>query len=478
MGRTMSHDGFADERACAAERLSHYISAVSFAQLPKEVVEWATILIEDNLGCTLGALALAEARPILRLAEADVGAPPALVVGARVTSVGTAVFCNSQLSNLLDFDDSYDYFMPYHPGCGIIPTALAVAESVGASGAELLTAVIVAYEVVMRVGRSVGNVLWGGLPSTAALDELGPAIAAAKLYQLNAAQIQGVFSIIALDESSSQMRSKGELTYHRRIGSLKGNFGSRAQVGLWAALKAREGLTGGSGLLEYSLADWFRVGLPPAGYGSLTESLGQEYLSPRISLKPVPSCRMTHHPITAAWNALSGRTLDADHVIRIRVLGVPRLHRTHWSDMVDAQFSVPCSLALAVSGIEPGPRWYVDGAFKSPPILALAEKVVQELSPEAERVEIMEGRFTCRVEIQLKGGLNLEGECRAVKGEPDNPLRQEERAAKFAANAAHWPGQGRAVASAIRTLASARSLQELLTALEPETPDSHPQGHK
>jgi 2-methylcitrate dehydratase PrpD len=465
----MNNDVLADEHACPAERLSRYISAVTFEQLPKAVVEWAAILVEDNVGCMLGALILPEARALLRVAEVEQGTRSALTLGAGATSVATAVFCNSQLSNLLDFDDSYDYFMPYHPGCGIIPAALAVAESIGASGAELLTAIIVAYEVAMRVGRSVGNVLWGGLPSTAALDELGPAVAAAKLCRLDPEQIRGVFSIIALDESGSQLRPKGELTYHRRIGSLKGNFGSRAQIGVWATMKARAGLTGGSGLLEYGLVDWFRMGLPMAGFRSMTDSLGEEYLCPRISLKPVPSCRMTHHPITAAWNALSDKKLDAAHLSSIRVLGVPRLHRTQWADMVDAQFSVPCSLALAVSGLEPGPRWYLDGAFKSPSILALAGKVVQERGSEAERVEIQEGRFSCRVEIRLKDGVVLEGECQAVKGEPDNPLSERERAAKFAANAAYLPDQGQAVTNAIRGLESAPDVRELRGALEVAT---------
>jgi 2-methylcitrate dehydratase PrpD len=322
----------------------------------------------------------------------------------------------------------------------------------------------------MRVGRSVGNVLWGGLPSTAALDELGAGIAAAKLNQFNAAQILGLFSIIALDESATNLRSKGELTYQRRIGSLKGNFGSRAQIGVWAAKKARAGLTGGSGMLEYTLSDWFRSGLPIAGFTSMTESLGQEYLSPSISLKPVPSCRMTHHPITAAWNALSGRRLDTRHVEAIRILGVPRLHRTQWTNMVDAQFSVPCSLALAVSGIEPGPRWYVNEAFKSPAILSLAAKVVQEFSSQAEQVEITEGRWTCQVEIRLKGGATLEGDCQVFKGEPGHPLTAEERAAKFSANAAHLPDKGSAVKHVISTVASAPNLQGLRAALADTLP--------
>jgi 2-methylcitrate dehydratase PrpD len=464
-----------DSGNCPAAILADYVSAARFEQIPAHVIAWATALVEDNLGCALGALTLSEASAILAVAQVDVGATSALAIGGPLTSVRAAVFCNSQLSNLLDFDDMHDYFMPYHPGCLVVPSALAVAQAIGASGRDFLTAVVVAYEVAMRVGRGMGNGLWSALPSTAALDELAAAIATAKLYELDPARIRALFSIIAMDEGGFPLqRAQSDLPASARLGNLKGNFGSRAEAGVSAAMKARAGLAGMTGMLEWTLADWYRAGLPIVGYEGLAAQLGHEYLCLKMSLKPVPSCRMSHVPITAAREALGSRTLDAQHVARIRIVGIPRLQRTQWSSMVDAQFSIPCTLALAISGIEPGPKWYADDAFRSSPILDLAAKVEQEADPEAERIEILEGRPTCRLDIQMKDGRTLHGECRVVKGNPDNPLTLEERRAKFAANTAHLPDRGREVAMALERLAHTSAVTELSAALAAGSRSSSP----
>lgn len=451
----------------SAAALSNYVSSTRFDHLPARVIDWVTVLVEDSLGCALGALAMPESRSILAVADTDAGAGSAVAIGGVKTSVNSAVFCNAQLANWLDFDDMFDYFPPFHPGCMIVPAALAVAQSIGAAGRDFLTAVAVAYEVTMRVGRSIGNTMWTpGLP-WGAIAELGPAIAAAKLYEFDAVQIRTLLSIVAMDEGSfaRQARAKNDIPSTYRHGTLKGNLGTRAQIGLWAAMKARAGLTGRPGMLEATFSDWYLAGLPATGFTDLTSGLGKEYVTTQMSLKPVPACRTTHPPITAAWNALGGKRVDARHVANIRIFGVPRLHRVEALDMFGAQFSIPCTLALALSGIEPGPRWYLDGAYKSEAVRELAAKVVQEVDPAAQRTEILEGRMTCRIEIKLKHGTTLEGECTAVKGSPELPLTAHERRAKFSANTAHIGRRGQEIGAAIHELAGMRSVETLCTAL-------------
>jgi len=452
----------------AAAIFARYAASISFEQIPAGVIDTATMLVEDNIGCALGALSTPAARLFLAVTEMDSATSAALAIGGRATSVSSAVFCNSSLSNWLDFDDMHDFFSPYHLGCLIVPTALAVAQSVGASGQEFLTAVTVAYEVTMRLGRSFGKaLLWRlGVP-LAPFAELAAAIAAAKLYQLTAEQIRAVFSIVALDEIEfSPRHGKADLPPTRRLGFLKGNFSSFAQIGTWAALKARAGLTGSPGFLESNLSEWCRAGMPEFGFETLTTRLGQEYVTTKMSLKPTPSCRWTHAPITAAWNALGGRTLDATHVERIRIFGVPRLERAQWSSMQDAQFSMPCALALAISGVAPGPGWYAEEIYKSTGISELAAKIIQETDSDSELMEIRDNQMSCRVEIELKDGKTLHGECSAVKGSPENPLTEEERAVKFEANTAHLANKGRDVRAAIRRLALGASVEELSRALE------------
>jgi 2-methylcitrate dehydratase PrpD len=447
--------------------LAQYVSEAQFDALPSAVVESTTALLEDTLGCALGALAMPEARLILSVAHAHSGSTEATAIGGPRTSACAAAFCNSQLANLLDFDDVHDSFSPFHLGCLIVPAALATAEVTGATGRDFLTAVTVAYEVAMRVGRGLGDGLWKQRLPHMALTQLGPAIAAAKLRELDAAAIRSLLSIVALgsDVTPQPGRIKGDVPAVVRIGNLKSNFGTHVQAGIDAAVKARAGLNGFPGFLEWELADWYRAGLPDAGYESITALLGREHVSTRMSLKPTPSCRWTHPSITAAWNALGGRRLDAAHVARVRVFGVRRLEKTQWSSIFDAQYSLPCALALAMSGIEPGPAWYLNDRFRAPEILELAGKISQESDAAAELLEMSEGRMSCRVEIVLQDGRTLSGECRAVKGSPEFPLTSAERVSKFDANARHLPDRGRLVHGAIQCIARAAAVTDLSEAL-------------
>lgn len=453
----------------AAPALAAYVTALRFEQLPAGVLHAALRLVVDNVGCAIGAQTLAEGGSFLKLAQGHSGPRAARAIGGALTTVDAAVFCNSSLANLLDFDDMHHYFLPYHLGSLIVPAAVSVGESVGATGRDVLTAIVAAYEVTMRVGRSLGSGLWkaGLLHAFRAVAQVGPAVAAAKLYGLTAAELRTVFSVLALEEGvSAPLNNKHDVPATLQIGLLKGNMGSLAELGARAALKGQAGLSGGMGMLELSAVDWCRAGLPAAGFDTLTEGLGEVFLISQMSLKATPSCWLSQPPITAAWNALGGRRIDATHVARIRIVGVPRLERVSWSSLFDAQFSLPCALALAVSSGQPGPKWYTDRLFEAPHILALAAKVVQETDPAAELAEIRENRMSCRVAIELKDGAAIEGECHAVKGTPDNPLTQQEQDAKWSANTAHLPDSlRRDILLTVRQLPQASTLSELSAAL-------------
>ncbi len=462
----------------SAAALARYVRNLRFDRLPTAVRDWTTALVEDHLGCVLGGLALPDAASVLAVAETSSGPTSALVIGRGRAAVSSAVFCNSQLANLLDFDDSYDSTAPLHPGSMVIPAALAVAQATTASGQAFLTAVAAGYEVAMRVGRAVGNRLWNPGAPCSGVGELGAAIAAAKLYELDEDQIRALFSIVDLDLAGvarqPRVRAPSDLPASYRLGTLKGNFGTLAQTGLWAARKARAGLTEPPGLLEHDFSHWYRSGLPAAGFEQLTAGLGTEYVLTRISLKPTPSCRWTHPPITAAWNALSGIHVAPADVTRIGVFGVPRLDRPHWETVMDAQYSIPCALALAVRGVEPGPRWYVEGEHLSSATRELAAKVVQTSDPAIEYAEMRGERITCRVEIDLTDGRTLSGTSWPTKGSVDNPLTAAERRAKFVANTAHLGGQGLDVRAAIHNIAEASTMDELTLAMSAATPTTLP----
>jgi 2-methylcitrate dehydratase PrpD len=104
--------------------------------------------------------------------------------------------------------------------------------------------------------------------------------------------------------------------------------------------------------------------------------------------------------------------------------------------MIQAQFSVPTVIALAITGVEPGPKWYITGRFKDPDILELAKKVKFENDPEAVDLELKQGKMMSTVKIVFKDGTVKQATCKNIKGSPGNPMSEKELEAKFKANAA------------------------------------------
>lgn len=222
----------------AADQIANYVWQARFGDLPPHVVVKTKELILDSVGCALGATQTETGQTYVKLATTLGGPAEATVIGGRAkVSHPRAAFVNSHLANLLDFDDTHDVYPPGHPGCLIIPGALAVAEAVGASGEELLTSVVLGYEVTLRLGRALGSNLWqaGHLPLTSLV---GPAVAAAKLLDLDRATVRNTLDILSLQSGltvAAPKRRKADISSSLTLGNLKGGYGKAAEQGVLAA---------------------------------------------------------------------------------------------------------------------------------------------------------------------------------------------------------------------------------------------------
>jgi 2-methylcitrate dehydratase PrpD len=444
-----------------------YIHGAHFEDLPSEVREKAKDLILDSVGCALGATQTREGQQTIDFGKSLPGKPESSIIGggSRVSQEKCALV-NTQLANLLDFDDVFDLYSPAHPGCLIIPPALAVGEAIHASGRDVLTAIVLGYEIDMRIGRALGSILW--LTGFSVITELAaPAVVTARLLGLDTASIERTLGLLTADAGSLQLtHTKYDIPPELDLGTMKSNYGQYSELGILAAYKAKNGLTSMKGLLDQDLTGWYLAGLLPEGFDELVRGLNQEYCILKMSFKPTPSCRWTHVPITAAWQALGNRPVRPADVERIVVKGVKRLERYQWDEMIQAQFSIPCALALAITGATPSPGWYTSGRFSDPDIRALASRIKLERDPAAEAREIWDLGITCTVEITLKNGESKTGYCEHVKGAPGNPLTREELLSKFKANASHVKApRQREIVERILGLEEMADIAELMTLL-------------
>ena len=140
------------------ESLAGYIASALQRPLPPEVVEKTKHHVLDTIAAMATGSRLKPGELATRFAASLGGAPESMVIGSKVvTTAVTAAMANAMLAHSDETDDSHAPSLT-HPGCAIVPAALAVAEREDASGEALLRAVALGYDVGCRIGRAMGGI--------------------------------------------------------------------------------------------------------------------------------------------------------------------------------------------------------------------------------------------------------------------------------------------------------------------------------
>jgi 2-methylcitrate dehydratase PrpD len=440
-----------DVSPTAVQALASFATDTYRDGLPPEVREDISGRVLDVLGnCIAGrAESSSPAEPdqaVLRMVASWGGTPEAGVVGAADRlPAASAALVNGTLAHALDFDDTH---LPsvLHPSASVVPTALAVGESVNASGAQLAAAIAVGIEVTNRLGmasydRSIRNSTFfeKGFHATSICGTVGSAATAALLYGLDSDAIASAMGIAA-------SMGAGVIEANRTGGTVKRiHCGWAAHSGVVAAAMAREGVTGPPTVLEGRFG-FFQAYLDGVyDETALLDDLGKRWEVLRTVYKPYPSNHFTHPGIDCAL-ALRADGLDPDDIESvelgvsapvIRTIGEPRDQKVRPTSPYHAKFSGPYTIAAALIG-GGGLGVYLDDfapeAFNDPRRLALANRV--EVVADERATEIFPEAFAAVVRVRTKGGSTLEQRVDSSRGSEEHPLTRDEHRMKFGLNAA------------------------------------------
>ncbi|MFF2555315.1 MmgE/PrpD family protein [Nocardia sp. NPDC058058] len=436
----------------------------------------------DVLGNSLAALHTPAAAAVRAVILEWEGASQATALGqpGRYPAAGAALL-GGTLAHALDFDDTH---LPsvLHPSATVVPTALAVAQTAGASGAALLDAIAVGVEVTVRLGmagydRALGNSVFfeRGQHATAICGAVGGAAAAAMLYGLDADGVAHALGIAA-------SMGSGLLEANRTGGTVKRvHCGWAAHAAVTAASLARHGLTGPPTVIEG------RFGLLQAFCGDqatpdvVTAELGERWELPGVFFKPYPCNHFTHAGIDAALRlrARGVRAAEVDGLVLgapapvLRTIGEPIEHKRHPESGYHAAFSGPYTVAAALlggGGLGLFHEDFTDAMAADPRRLALAAKV--ECVPDTRSEQIFPFQFPAVLTARLRDGRTLTERVEVNRGGPGNPLSASELATKFRLNTARalTPARADAVTEAVYGLAAPGRFEELLTLLEVTEP--------
>jgi 2-methylcitrate dehydratase PrpD len=447
--------------------LSAFTAALTLDRVPGEVATRARFLLLDLVGNIVRARHDAESTPpLLAAARAlGLGAGNSGVFGdaARYTPAGAALL-NGALGHSLDFDDTHAAGS-LHPGAPVIPAALAAGEMAGASGADVLSAIIAGYEVTCRVALALpaGAHYERGFHPTGTCGAFGAAAAAGRVFGLSAAQIESALGI-ALSQCAGSLQFLANGAWTKRF-----QVGWAAMAGLTAATLAREGFKGAAEALEGRLG--FLHAYAPAPMPELAvRNLGTEFELMQTAVKPYPSCRYGHAGIDAALMLRAAHELRPDEIERVTygvshagmlLVGKPADKKANPENVVDGQFSGPFVLACAL--VTGAMDWDSYRLLNDPTIRGLLPTIVCEQDPriEAEFPRNMSGKVTV-----FARGQRFEQVVIVPKGEPSNFLSEGELRAKFAGLADAVLGADRAAILAdavlrIDTTADIASLMRL-----------------
>jgi 2-methylcitrate dehydratase PrpD len=335
---------------------------------------------------------------------------------AKGYTPAVAALLNGALGHSLDFDDTHAD-SSLHPSAPVVPAALAAGELVGASGREVLTAIVAGYEVCCRLGNALDPTSHyaKGFHPTATAGTFGAAAAVAKLFKLSPDQIVSAFGV-----SGSQ--AAGSLQF-----LVNGSWNKRSQVGaaamngVIAGTLAREGFKGAIEAVEgkHGLLVGYSDDAKPA---AATAGLGEVWETMKVGVKPYPSCRYTHAALDAMIAIKEELKLAPGQIESVEV-GLHRNGITLTADppeakrrpksIVDGQFSMFFTGAVALDQGQFG--WDDYARLKDPALAAIADRI------NVVRDERLEGRqhpFGAHVRIKSNGSV-IERMVDDPSGEPN-----------------------------------------------------------
>ncbi|MEF8789523.1 MAG: MmgE/PrpD family protein [Haloarculaceae archaeon] len=334
-----------------AERQAAFAADLGFEDLPGEVVDYAKRLLLDTAGIAIGAeRRAASSRAFFEGVRAlDAGSGGTVLATGESMAPEYAALLNGAMAHSLDFDDTHRA-SSLHPGAPVLPAALAAAERVDASGADLLTGLVVGYEVTVRLGMAVDpeSHYGRGFHMTATCGTFGATAAAGSVVGLDAGTIERALGI-----NGSQ--AAGSLQFLEN-----GGWNKRAHPG-FAAHRALVALSLAEA--EFAAADepiggarGFLRGYSDDPHPELaTAGLGEEWETLRTGLKPYPCCRYMHNALDQLLDIAETEDVAPDEVESVRVLlpeagvnltGDPT--NTYPQSFVDGQFSMPFGAGLAL----------------------------------------------------------------------------------------------------------------------------------
>jgi 2-methylcitrate dehydratase len=409
-------------------QLAHFVTQREFDDISKPACNELKIRVLDALGCAVGALESPPVSAVREHVDEFGGRPLSTLIGGGQTAPDRAALYNGTLVRYLDFNDSY--FAPgetCHPSDNLAPV-LAAAESVGASGRELLVALAVAYQVQCRLSDEAPVRAKGFDHTTQGAYAVAAGVA--KALRLDQEQTQNAIAIAGTALTSLRVTRTGALSQWKGLA-----YPFTAAGALEAAFLAGRGITGpqkvfegNKGLME-SITGPFSIDWRQQDLERVRRTFLKRYnaeIHSQSAIEALLELRASHSINPAQVQAIELETFQVAYDI---IGGGEEGAKTDIATKEQADHSLPYLLAVALLDGEVMPAQFEDGRIRKTDVQALLQRV--QVRPAADLTARFPAEHACRVRVHLASGRTLAAEKSDYEGFLTRPMSWQRAKDKF-----------------------------------------------
>ena len=402
------------------QKVSAYIAAAPRKALPAKVLEKTKHHVLDTLAAMISGSRLLPGRKAISYAKTLGGKAEAVIAGSRiVTTAATAALANGMLGHADETDDSHAPSL-CHPGCAIVPAALAMGERERASGAALLRAVALGYDIGTRINMSLNAYEFreDGHSTHSFGPMFGAAAAAGSLCGFDERQARHLLSY-------TSQQASGVSCWMRDAEHIEKSFdfgGMPARNGVTSAAMVAHGFTGVDDIFAGERNFFVAYGRKP-NIKELVRELGSTYEIMNTNIKRWSVGSPIQAPLDSLLDLIVAHQIKAADVeklvVRVAHQGANTVDNRHMPDICMQHM---CAVMLLDSTVT-FKSSHDEKRMRDPKVLALRKRI--ELYGDDALSKVMPSRQGI-VEITLKDGRKLRHHTKAVRGTSDNPMTRKE----------------------------------------------------
>ncbi len=408
------------------------ICSIKYEDISENALHCLRVCLADTIGVTYaGGTDLKEKNKLLLHLIGDGSSVISPIGYDEKTSIANAILINGLNSHFLELDDGVRYGV-IHPSAPLFSALIPIAIVKGVTWERFVLGAICGYETSIRIASAMQPSHYSmGYHPTATCCTLGVAVGIAVMLRYNKQEVKDSFS-------AATISSYGTLKVLEDVSELKPyNCGKAALQGYYAAMMAKAGfcgpndaLSGDTGFLKMMCMEY-----------SEDRLLGNDgqFAIEKIYLKPYASCRHTHPEIEASFDIRRQLGFDPEKITSIQVTTYKGVIGKHDGNKIygesSARMSIPYSIAVALCSGKAGIEEFTEKHINDELVQRLTKMV--SIQGDEELSKLVPDKRVAIVEVSQSDGRVFESRVDYPKGEPENPLSEEELYDKFSSMLSH-----------------------------------------